>query len=242
MAFYDVFNGDADGICALQQLRLEHPRASLRVSGLKRDIDLLNRVEAAAGDEITVLDVSLDKNRVALDEVLTRGATVFYADHHFPGDIPQHANFECHIDVAADTCTSLIINRLLDDAHARWAVVGAFGDNFDQPARELGESIGLGENLAIIPPVAFFVRFEGHLGVQRPCKLVFYAMPFEQRALVFIQLQAVEVVGKRRVRHEVPATVAQVARPELALRRVGVRRPWPSGNHRAVSLHVCAFE
>ena len=27
--FYDIFNGDADGICALQQLRLEEPRASV---------------------------------------------------------------------------------------------------------------------------------------------------------------------------------------------------------------------
>ena len=26
---YDIFNGDADGICALQQLRLEDPRATV---------------------------------------------------------------------------------------------------------------------------------------------------------------------------------------------------------------------
>ncbi len=66
MTCYDVFNGDADGICALQQLRLQFPREAQRISGLKRDIDLLQRVAAAAGDEITVLDVSLDKNRDAL--------------------------------------------------------------------------------------------------------------------------------------------------------------------------------
>ena len=43
MTCYDVFNGDADGICALQQLRLQFPREAERISGLKRDIDLLRR-------------------------------------------------------------------------------------------------------------------------------------------------------------------------------------------------------
>ena len=55
MANYDVFNGDADGICALQQLRLQTPRQAELISGLKRDIDLLQRVDAQAGDEITCL-------------------------------------------------------------------------------------------------------------------------------------------------------------------------------------------
>lgn len=145
MTCYDIFNGDADGICALQQLRLQFPRKAERISGLKRDIDLLQQVDAKAGDEITVLDVSLDKNRDALVGVLASGASVFYADHHYAGDIPDSELLDCHIDVAADTCTSLIINNLLNNAQARWAVVGAYGDNFDQSARELGASLGLSE-------------------------------------------------------------------------------------------------
>ena len=143
MTCYDVFNGDADGICALQQLRLQEPRDSILISGMKRDIDLLQRVAAAAGDQITVLDVSLDKNRDALRAVLDAGASVFYADHHYPGEIPAHENLEIHIDTASDTCTSLIVNRLLDNARARWAVVGAYGDNFDRQAAALGDEIGL---------------------------------------------------------------------------------------------------
>lgn len=143
MTQYDVFNGDADGICALQQLRLQSPKQATRITGLKREIDLLKHVDAKAGDEITVLDISLDKNRDSLADVLTVGARVFYADHHFPGDIPEHDNLELHIDPAADTCTSLIINQYLNGAEAKWAVVGAFGDNFDAAATELGESIGL---------------------------------------------------------------------------------------------------
>jgi hypothetical protein len=145
MTYYDVFNGDADGICALQQLRLQHPRDAERITGLKRDIGLLQRIDAVAGDEVTVLDVSLDKNRTALVDLLAKGVSIFYADHHYPGDIPQHEHLDCHIDVAADTCTSLIINHLLDGAQWRWAVVGAFGDNFDLKAHELGAQAGLGE-------------------------------------------------------------------------------------------------
>ena len=71
---YDVFNGDADGICSLLQLRKAEPREATLVTGVKRDIDLLEKVNAAAGDRITVLDVSLDKNRGALDRALAAGA------------------------------------------------------------------------------------------------------------------------------------------------------------------------
>ena len=163
MTCYDVFNGDADGICALQQLRLQSPRESILVSGLKRDINLLQQVDAVAGDEITVLDVSLDKNRDALVDLLDRGARVFYADHHFAGDIPDSELLDAHIDVAADTCTSLIINKLLDNAEARWAVVGAYGDNFDQPAYELGAAIGLSEHdLAELQQLGICFNYNGY--------------------------------------------------------------------------------
>jgi hypothetical protein len=146
MTNYDLFNGDADGICALQQLRLHAPRTSVLVSGMKRDIDLLSQVQAGKGDNITVLDISMEKNRPALDKVLEAGATVFYADHHFSGDIPDHPALDAHIDLASDTCTSLIINHYLGDAFAKWAVVGAYGDNFDEAASRLGRSIGLDDN------------------------------------------------------------------------------------------------
>ena len=163
MAFYDVFNGDADGICALQQLRLQDPREATLVSGLKREIDLLQRVSAVAGDEITVLDVSLDKNREALLVALEAGVCVFYADHHYAGDVPEHERLEAHIDTTADTCTSLIVDRLLGGAHARWAVVGAFGDNFDRPAGELGRSIGLGDaELADLQQLGVCLNYNGY--------------------------------------------------------------------------------
>ena len=63
---FDVYNGDADGICSLLQLRLENPLMAERVTGVKRDISLLERVQANAGDHVTVLDISMAKNREAL--------------------------------------------------------------------------------------------------------------------------------------------------------------------------------
>ena len=88
MRFIDCFNGDADGICALTQLRLARPLDSELVTGVKRDINLLDNLEVSEGDQLTVLDVSMDKNRKGLDQALAAGANVFYCDHHFAGDIP----------------------------------------------------------------------------------------------------------------------------------------------------------
>jgi len=144
--FYDVFNGDADGICALQQLRLSEPRASVLVTGVKRDIALLERVQAQSGDEITVLDVSLARNVAALQRQLARGAACRYFDHHFPGEIPSHPRLKTYIDTAPDICTSLLVDRYLDGRHRAWAVVAAFGDNLAQAAREAAVSLDLGES------------------------------------------------------------------------------------------------
>jgi hypothetical protein len=143
--FYDVFNGDADGICALHQLRLNEPRASVLVTGAKRDIALLERVAAQAGDEITVLDVSLERNAAALQEQLARGAACRYFDHHYPGPIPSHPRLKIYIDTAPDICTSLLVDRYLDGRQRVWAVVAAFGDNLVEPARKAAASLNLSE-------------------------------------------------------------------------------------------------
>ncbi|NIP17364.1 MAG: acetyltransferase, partial [Xanthomonadales bacterium] len=66
-------------------LRRAEPRNSELVTGVKRDISLLQRVDAGPGDRVTVLDISMDKNQSALKDLLARDVPVFYADHHFPG-------------------------------------------------------------------------------------------------------------------------------------------------------------
>ena len=141
--FYDIFNGDADGICALQQLRLEEPRASVLITGVKRDIALVQRVTARAGDELTVLDVSFKSNADAVAGALEAGASCRYFDHHHPGTLPKHANLRAFIDTAADICTSLIVDRYLGGRRRIWAVVAAFGDNLDKSARRAAETLQL---------------------------------------------------------------------------------------------------
>ena len=59
---YDVFNGDADGILALVQLRLAEPKESTLITGVKRDISLLKQVDANNATSVTVLDISMEKN------------------------------------------------------------------------------------------------------------------------------------------------------------------------------------
>ncbi|MBC8008071.1 MAG: acetyltransferase [Prolixibacteraceae bacterium] len=143
MRFYDIFNGDADGLCALHQLRLADPRTATLITGVKRDISLLARVTPEPGDEFTVLDISLDTNREALLGALQTGAHVSYFDHHFAGEIPQHRLLEVHIDTTATICTSLIVDRHLGGRHRTWAVVGAFGDNLRIQAYSAAAALGL---------------------------------------------------------------------------------------------------
>lgn len=139
---YDVFNGDADGLCALQQLRLHMPADAQIVTGTKRDVRLLERVPARLGDEITVLDVSVEANRAALDRALDAGARVQWFDHHHAGTPPVHPHFEAHLDPDPNVCTSLLVDRHLGGPHRAWAIVAAFGDNLQAQAEQLGRAHG----------------------------------------------------------------------------------------------------
>ncbi len=146
MTQYDLFNGDADGICALHQLRLADPKPdAVIITGVKRDINLLARLQDVSDGLITILDISLDKNRGDLVRLLDRNNHVTYIDHHFGGDIPDNPLLTAHINPAADICTSLIVDSLLDGRHRKWAVCGAFGDNMFQSAYKAASTLFLNE-------------------------------------------------------------------------------------------------
>lgn len=183
-----VFNGDADGLCALQQLRLQEHGPAQLVTGPKRDIALVHRVQAQPGDRVSILDVSFDVNRAAVLGLLENGVAVRYFDHHFAGDLPADPSpgqrLEIHIDTAPERCTSLIVNDALRGARRRWAAVGAFGDNLQAAAvavlgsgarddaelsllRELGEclnynSYGESEADLFVPPGELHARLIAH--------------------------------------------------------------------------------
>ena len=142
-----AFNGDADGLCALQQLRLAgepaEERDAVLVSGVKRDIALVDRVKGGPGDLCTALDISFDMNRSAVLALLAAGASVRYFDHHFAGEVPQHSNLDVHIDPSPTLCTSLIVDEYLGGRFRAWAVVGAFGDSLVDEGRATAQAAGL---------------------------------------------------------------------------------------------------
>jgi len=143
MSRYFAFNGDADGLCALQQLRLADPGAAILVTGVKRDVKLLRRVEAGDGDDVTVLDISLDQNRADLLRLLDAGASVRYFDHHHAGPLPRHPRFDVHIEEGADVCTSVLVDRYLGGRYRAWAIVAAFGDGLPALGDAMVRSAGL---------------------------------------------------------------------------------------------------
>lgn len=163
MTVYDCFNGDADGICALTQLRLHNPQASELVTGVKRDINLLKRVAAERGDTVNVLDVSLDKNRAELERILSEGANVFYCDHHYAGDIPEHPMLNTLINTSPDVCTSLLINKTLKGRYLEWALVGTFGDNLKRTATAMAKSLELSDvELTKLENLGIYLNYNGY--------------------------------------------------------------------------------
>lgn len=163
MAYIDCFNGDADGICALTQIRLHNPVESKLVTGVKRDINLMDRVVAKSGDIVTVLDVSLDKNRLGLEQTLAQGAEVFYCDHHYAGEIPEHPKLNALINTTPDVCTSLLINRTLKGRFLAWAVVGTFGDNLSRSAAALAKPLDLDDSqLELLQNLGIYINYNGY--------------------------------------------------------------------------------
>ena len=162
--YIDVFNGDADGICALHQLRLADPRPDARlVTGVKRDIRLLQQLADIRDAHITVLDVSLDSNRDSLLTLLSNGCSIVYADNHYSGDIPDSPNLLAHIDANPETCTSLIVNRMLGGKYNDWAVVGAFGDNLHKSAYGAAAAMALPDaTVATLKELGELLNYNGY--------------------------------------------------------------------------------
>lgn len=160
---YDVFNGDADGIIALLQLRLAEPKTAQLVTGVKRDIQLLDTLCLNRQDTLTVLDISMASNQQGLANALRVGAQVFYADHHQAGNIPSHSNLDAHIDLDAETCTALIIDTLLQRRFHLWAITAAYGDNLLAKADTLALEAGLSRQQAeLLQELGTLINYNGY--------------------------------------------------------------------------------
>lgn len=163
MRYIDVFNGDADGLCSLVQLRNAVPVQSEIVTGVKRDIELMQQVEACVGDVVTVLDISMEKNKKELLKVLDSGAEVFYCDHHESGDIPEAKNLCAIINLDANVCTSLLVNGYLKGAFPEWAIAGAFGDNLNASALAVAKPLSLNAvQLNQLENLGIYINYNGY--------------------------------------------------------------------------------
>ena len=160
---YDVFNGDADGIIALLQLRLAEPRVSKLITGVKRDIQLLQQVPANLATSVTVLDISMEKNLAALAGLLAQEIDVLYIDHHRTGLVPNSEHLTEIIDTDANTCTSLLVNQHLAGQYALWAIVAAFGDNMLKAAEQLSQQAGLSDQeQAQLKALGIYINYNGY--------------------------------------------------------------------------------
>ncbi|MEF1284794.1 DHH family phosphoesterase [Vibrio sp. M250220] len=161
---YDVFNGDADGIISLIQLRKSEPKTTTLITGVKRDIKLLQQVAAKADiSGVTVLDISMEKNLDALHEILDREVPVFYCDHHRTGEVPQSDNFTALINLDAQICTSLLINKHIGGRYVHWAIAGAFGDNLNAQAEALAQECDLQvEQTEFLKELGVLINYNGY--------------------------------------------------------------------------------
>ncbi|PAY00651.1 acetyltransferase [Pseudoalteromonas sp. HM-SA03] len=161
--YYDIFNGDADGIIALLQLQLANPVDSIKITGVKRDIELMKKITPKAGDNIRVLDVSMEKNKPDLYHALSVGARVMYVDHHRAGTIPEHCNLFAHINLDPDVCTSLIVSDILNRRFHLWAITAAYGDNLIGKANREADVLGLTEQeKSKLKALGTYINYNGY--------------------------------------------------------------------------------
>lgn len=161
--YIDVFNGDADGLCALVQLRRANPQPSLLITGVKRDINLLHGLQVQGDEHITVLDISFEKNAKDVQRLLDQGCTIDYFDHHKTGDLINHPKLNSDIDLSPNTCTSLIMDKHLKGRFHAWAITAAFGDNLLNKAYELGLAVGFNDaKLTILKQLGMCLNYNGY--------------------------------------------------------------------------------
>ena len=139
-----AYNGDADGICSMVQWALEHGLDGELVTGVKRDIELLDRVKATKGDELIAMDISLARNHSLAKELIGKGVKITWIDHHLAGE--EIPGLISHIDTSKEVCTAIIVDGLLDGKHRGWAIAAAYGDGLHESANRLAQ--GFDEKLA----------------------------------------------------------------------------------------------
>lgn len=136
-----AYNGDADGICSMVQWGLIHGIDGHRITGVKRDIELLKRLNPREGDEIIVMDISLARNHEEAKEFANLGFDITWFDHHLAGEKIEGIN--ANIDTSSNVCTAKLVEKFLGKS-SDWAEVALHGDGLSLHStkpelKELGE-------------------------------------------------------------------------------------------------------
>jgi len=201
VADFDLFNGDADGIFSLLQVRQVEPRPdAIRITGVKRDTQLFKRIlkDVRQGDRITALDIGMARNAAALRSVLKTGTEVFFCDHHPTGEVPQSENLTVLMDVSPETCTAFLIDQYLDGAKSAWAICGAYGDNFQALAARIAADRGVNLPLGQLRELGELVNYNAYgLTIE---DLHFHPSDLFDRLSLY-PVKAIALIGKLQAGH-----------------------------------------
>jgi hypothetical protein len=140
---YDVCHGDADGLSAAVQWRLAVPGPVRLITGLKRQIALVQMVPVAHASEVNVFDLAMSRNEAALTALLAMGVRVRWFDHHAAHHWPEHSRLEVYWQNNPQICTSLLVDQVLAGRFRAWAWVGAYGDHVPQALPDAARLMGL---------------------------------------------------------------------------------------------------
>ncbi len=166
MTYYDVFNGDADGICSLIQWRKCFPieqSEQILVTGVKRDIQLVQQVNPKIKSSIAIFDISFDKNVEDVKRLLDDYHRIDYFDHHKADNLFEHPLLQATINLAATTCTALLVSEHCSRTHHLWAIAAAFGDGLDSVAIEQSESLDLSkEEMSLLKEFGVLINYNGY--------------------------------------------------------------------------------
>ncbi|WP_150464666.1 DHH family phosphoesterase [Francisella sp. XLW-1] len=166
--YIDIFNGDADGILSLIQLRKALPVASnshTLITGVKRDISLCKDVSNQDANDavVIVLDISYDKNYQDIERLLHYVSQITYFDHHQADQLISNSRLKAHIDTSADTCTALIVSNSLDKKYHLWAIAAAYGDNLHHIADNEADLLKLNsEQKAQLKELGVLINYNGY--------------------------------------------------------------------------------
>ncbi len=159
-----IFNGDADGIISQHILTLELGSPALRITGLKRDIELLKKLPGNWEGDIQVCDISLKPNLNAVKKILNQGQSkVSWYDHHEPGEDFDHENLEKHIHESSGLCSAAIVHNVFGQKYPLWASMAAFGDNIPDLALALVQKVNSGKHSEITAAELALLRRGGVL-------------------------------------------------------------------------------